>query len=345
MIIADQDKIFKASYEDLLIALPVMLKAFDYKVKRFGEGNHSCLYFKGSTPVLLVAHLDTVHKQLCTDIVYKKNKNTKNIYISSPQGIGGDDRCGIIMILDILTNTKHRPSILFTCGEEIGGLGATTFIRNVKRLNVNLIVELDRHGYNDVVRYSDDNEALTRAFESVGYVEASGSFTDISIICPHFKLSGVNLSCGYYRAHTIDEYIILNEMQESTKRLIKFLDSDLINVKYVYKPIEYNYKPFSINYFSSAPSNTSVSSTGKSYTVYNVALKSKDFCSLCSEAIGDDEKYYEAYDIGKVCETCASTLVGLYSYTHCPCCGSLILKDDLCQFCGYYPPQNKNNLY
>ena len=47
------------------------------------------LYAKGTFPVLLVAHMDTVHKDAVQQVIYEGN------IISSPQGIGGDDRCGI----------------------------------------------------------------------------------------------------------------------------------------------------------------------------------------------------------------------------------------------------------
>ena len=37
-------------------------------------------------------------------------------------------------------------------------------------------------------------------------------------------MSGVNISCGYYNAHTTDEYVVLEEMQasiEATKKLLE----------------------------------------------------------------------------------------------------------------------------
>ena len=54
------------------------------------------VYAQGTFPVLLVAHLDTVHTFLPGKIKYKKDK------LWSPNGIGGDDRCGVYMILNII---------------------------------------------------------------------------------------------------------------------------------------------------------------------------------------------------------------------------------------------------
>ena len=60
------------------------------------------IYHKGTHPVLLVAHLDTVHKNPPKKFVYK------NGALSSPSGIGGDDRCGVYIILDILKKYKMK---------------------------------------------------------------------------------------------------------------------------------------------------------------------------------------------------------------------------------------------
>lgn len=52
------------------------------------------LYASGELPVLLVAHLDTVHHQTVRDICYSAERRI----VMSPQGIGGDDRAGVFMI-------------------------------------------------------------------------------------------------------------------------------------------------------------------------------------------------------------------------------------------------------
>ena len=48
------------------------------------------LYAEGAIPVLLVAHMDTVHRQPVEQICYSEDRAVA----MSPQGIGGDDRCG-----------------------------------------------------------------------------------------------------------------------------------------------------------------------------------------------------------------------------------------------------------
>ena len=65
------------------------------------------LYAEGTIPILLVAHLDTVHKELPRTILYDEESKI----ISSPEGIGGDDRAGVYILLEVLR--KHNCSVLF----------------------------------------------------------------------------------------------------------------------------------------------------------------------------------------------------------------------------------------
>ena len=73
------------------------------------------LYAPGDVPVLLVAHLDTVHAQRPEIICFSEDGR----FIMSPQGIGGDDRCGVFMILQIIREAKCH--VLFCEDEETGG--------------------------------------------------------------------------------------------------------------------------------------------------------------------------------------------------------------------------------
>jgi hypothetical protein len=168
------------------------------------------LYAKGDVPVLLVAHMDTVHKNKCTEIVEKDGK------ISSPQGIGGDDRCGVFMIMNVIK--EHHCSVLLCEDEEIGCVGASKFCKTeyIKDLGVNYMIEFDRKGSTDAVYYSCVNKDFeTFVNDNTGYKSAFGSFSDISRLAPAAKVAAVNLSCGYYKAHTLEEYVVYDEMMET----------------------------------------------------------------------------------------------------------------------------------
>lgn len=188
------------------------------------------LYAQGTFPVLLVAHMDTVHKTLPINL----ELDNESMTLSSPQGIGGDDRCGIYMILQII---KRFPcSVLFTEDEEIGCVGARKFAKQpwVKDLQFNYMIELDRAGWNDAVFYDCDNKDFEQFILQEFFELKYGSYTDICEIAPVVGCAAVNLSCGYYKAHTASEYVNLREMRQNIKEVIKLLMRTQADNKYIY---------------------------------------------------------------------------------------------------------------
>lgn len=196
------------------------------------------VYAQGDVPILLIAHMDTVHKELPKTIVYSDGK------ISSPQGIGGDDRAGIYMILEIIK--KHRCSVLFLEDEEIGCIGAGKFVKEdfVKELEFNYMIELDRKGSNDAVFYDCENpEFEDFIVEDGDWKTAWGSFTDICTLAPAIGCAAVNFSCGYYNAHTTNEYVVLSEMEANIKKVCKLIERTTEKDKFEY--IEAKYRGYS----------------------------------------------------------------------------------------------------
>ena len=181
------------------------------------------IFTKGDIPVLLTAHMDTVHKE-CV-----KEFHEENGIIKSPQGIGGDDRCGIYMILKLIER-GYKPSVLFCEDEEIGGVGSNKFVKTelIEELKAcKYLIELDRANSNDAVYYDcGNNEFKAFISETIGYKEAIGSFSDISHLSPACDRASVNLSCGYYKAHTTDEYVVLSEMENTINKVAELLSID-----------------------------------------------------------------------------------------------------------------------
>ena len=194
------------------------------------------LYAKGDVPVLLVAHMDTVHKEKCTEVELHEDGR-----LSSPQGIGGDDRCGIFIIMSLLT--ELRCSVLLCEDEEIGTVGARKFTKTdyIKNLDVNYMIEFDRKGNNDAVFYTCDNqEFLDFVIEATGFEEARGSFSDISVLMPAAKLSAVNLSSGYYNAHTVNEYVVWHDMMDTVAAAKELINTEC-DGPFEYVAKTYNY--------------------------------------------------------------------------------------------------------
>lgn len=179
------------------------------------------LYCKGDIPVLLVAHLDTVHKTIPHEIYYDSEQDV----MWSPQGIGGDDRNGVWSILEIL-DAGLLPSVVFTWNEEVGGIGASHFCSVLSEedlSHINFAIQIDRRGKMDCVFYDLNNKEFEAYIEEYDFKTNIGSFSDISIICPHFKFAGVNLSSGYYNEHTSNEIIKVKDMEYTIERVINIL--------------------------------------------------------------------------------------------------------------------------
>lgn len=210
--------------------------------------NDGFIYAKGTFPVLLVAHMDTVHKEKVKQIVYEEGGNK----ISSPQGIGGDDRCGIYMTLNIIKD--YKCSILFTEDEEIGCIGANKFVKALRKkeieiAKVNYIIELDRKGEQDAVFYECDNPEFEQFILQDGAWKLSyGSYTDIVELEPEIGVAGVNFSCGYYKAHTTDEYVIMSEMQTNIEKVKQLLARTNQNEEFEFIEAENGYYGYSYGY-------------------------------------------------------------------------------------------------
>ena len=172
------------------------------------------LYAPGTVPVLLVAHLDTVHHEKPRIICFSEDRR----FVMSPQGIGGDDRCGVFMILQLIRCANCH--ILFCEDEEIGGQGARAFTKSKVKAKVNYIVEMDRRGDNDAVFYECDNPIFTDFVLSFGFVEKQGSFSDISVVAPHLKTAAVNISAGYYNEHRQHECIDMLAVENNIRRIM-----------------------------------------------------------------------------------------------------------------------------
>lgn len=188
------------------------------------------VFAQGTFPVLLVAHLDTVHKERVREIVYSEDGNT----ISSPQGIGGDDRAGVYSILEIIK--KFKCSVLFTEQEEIGGIGADKFAKSdlLEELDFNYIIEFDRANANDAVFYECANDEFEAFITLDFYKTAYGTYSDICEVAPALGCAAVNLACGYYKAHTKDEYVVLSEMEASIQAACAILERTTESDKFEY---------------------------------------------------------------------------------------------------------------
>ena len=211
--------------------------------------NGAYILIKGEAPVMLVAHMDTVHKFPVKDICVSKDGDI----LMSPQGIGGDDRCGVFALVSCYEKSPVKPWLLFTCDEEIGGKGASWFVKDYKQLpkalrDIKVLIEMDRRGSDDAVYYDCDNTDLEDYITSKGFVTDWGSYSDISTIAPIMGVAAVNLSSGYYNAHTEHEYIVRSELMNTIKRVCGIIQDACDPSFPRYEFVEHVYQPTLLKY-------------------------------------------------------------------------------------------------
>lgn len=197
-------------------------------------------------PIMMVAHMDTVHKDKPTD----KTLQLKNDVIGSlSTGLGADDRNGIYAILE-LVKRGFRPQVLFTHGEEIGGLGAKAFTLDFKEpiIKTKFMIELDRKGINECVFYDCGNKKFQSMVQSYGFIKHIGSYSDIDTISKAWDIASVNLSVGYYNAHRNNEYTLFSGIEFTINRVSQILSDESKLKYYEYEEVKYNYSYKNYNY-------------------------------------------------------------------------------------------------
>lgn len=173
----------------------------------------------GDIPIALVAHMDTVFYNQPTDVYYDQRKGV----LWSPDGLGADDRAGVYAILQII-QSGMRPSIILTTDEERGGLGAQKLAKKKCPIpSLKYMIELDRKGSCDCVFYDCVNPQFIQYIEKFGFIERTGSFSDISFLMAAWKTCGVNLSVGYQDEHSIAEILNIGALYRTIDIVKKML--------------------------------------------------------------------------------------------------------------------------
>jgi len=239
-------RLFNMSEENVINYMTYIASSNGYKKPYEVDIKKEFLYIKGEIPIMLVAHVDTV--VLGTPAL--QHDETRNILWSSKNGLGADDRAGVAAIIEIITSGL-KPHILLCDGEELGCVGARSVVKNIGAPEVKYIIDLDRRGDNDAVFYDCDNPEFEQYIENFGFKSSYGTFTDISVLSPYWGIAGVNLSIGYYDAHTKDEYLKINEWQKTVDKLkIMLKNPPSEQFKYIEKKYPlYTYKTSFKDYY------------------------------------------------------------------------------------------------
>ena len=302
----------------------IISKCYDKSNIIIGEDT-GYIIAKGEIPVTLVAHMDTVFSKPAYEFFHDEKANV----LWSPQGLGADDHAGLTAIWFILAE-GYRPHIILTDKEETGGIGALQLIKDYPTSPFNdlkFIIELDRQGEKDCVFYNCENKEFEKYIETFGFETAVGTFTDISIICPVWKIAGVNLSIGYFHEHTLGEYLNLTYHTNTINNVKNILDN-VINTEcpqYKYIPAVshlYNY-----DYY------------GSQTTAYDMSVK----CDNC----GKLHDYWDMVEIsGETADetdfVCYDCFAQMQNIKLCPYCNDWYKERKDKNMCKKCEVKNKN---
>ena len=178
-------------------------------------GNLYIIKGKSETYPCIVAHMDQVQDKHSKDFIAYE---AEDIIIGfSPkrreqQGLGADDKCGIWIGLKCLQKFEAL-KLAFFVGEEVGckgsGQAEMDFFSDCR-----FVIEPDRKGAEDLITQigwtplCSDDFLKDIGFKKFGYKETDGMMTDIEALKDNgLAISCINLSCGYYKPHTDQEFV------------------------------------------------------------------------------------------------------------------------------------------
>jgi tripeptide aminopeptidase len=163
---------------------------------------------------LICAHMDQVGLNPTTNIYFYDNN-----YIFGDTNIGADDKNGVFILMNLLLQFKNRVSFIFSTGEEVG-CNINNILKTIDPKDISYALVFDRANGKDIIGTANNycNDDLEKDISSIGkkygYRATQGLFSDCDMLA-RFKIPCVNLSCGYYNAHSNKEFTSLEELKNA----------------------------------------------------------------------------------------------------------------------------------
>jgi len=183
---------------------------------------------KRTEPVpTIIAHLDQVHDYARGfRLALLGDELVAYDHVGRRVGTGGDDKCGIYVLIKLLLSDIPCRAIV-TQDEEIGLLGAEQIVPRWGEQS-SILLQADRRGCNDLINHTNGNLIADKQLvdnvlalpECAGMRAEYGSVTDVGDLCSLFEVAGFNISAGYYDAHSARESIKLSELQLCLSRVM-----------------------------------------------------------------------------------------------------------------------------
>jgi putative aminopeptidase FrvX len=262
---------------------------------------------------MFIAHTDTVHQKVDKIIIKEENLIRPNTFgkqfnnqmvpclkayteDNKPTGIGGDDKCGIFICLELL-KTLDKVKIGLFVSEETGCHGSSKCDVNFLQ-DVGYITQYDAPGNHLITEicsgvrlFERDSEFFNKTlkviedgFKNEMFIQ-SHPYTDISQLKKKIDVCCINMSCGYYNMHTNQEFISIDDVKNAIivgQNMVKVLG---------YKKYQYEYKP--IVYTSETVMNSLVQDNDdfQVHQLETIDVIEDEDGILISDFYGDSEIY------------------------------------------------------
>lgn len=178
----------------------------------------------------LTAHVDTVQTKQkpyinsgeSLTIQTRTNKDNKTEIYCDGFGIGGDDKCGVLIALSVIQKVDKMKATFFL-EEEVGCKGSNNLDDSFFD-NVGYVIGFDSPDFNR----SAWSVSGTQLFDKDFYLNHmkdicdkhgrtkfhSEPFTDLVQIRKTAPIQAMNFGSGYYHMHTDSEYVVLEEVDD-----------------------------------------------------------------------------------------------------------------------------------
>lgn len=180
----------------------------------------------------VVSHIDTVHSSHISLINEGKRlliQESEDGILTATHpdteqqtGIGGDDKCGVFVCLELFKKFDKLKGAFFV-EEEIGMRGSKES-DDIFFGDVGYAIQFDAPSSNWItevcygVKIFDNNfkEIIKPILAECGYTNFSNDpFTDVNQLSIKYDFNCLNLGCGYHRQHTNQEYVVIQEVGQS----------------------------------------------------------------------------------------------------------------------------------
>jgi tripeptide aminopeptidase len=213
-----------------------------------------------------VAHTDTVHRINLNLQVLQTESVEDGVMLTGidkktgrPSGIGGDDKCGVFLALEMLDTLPNAKAAFFV-SEEIGCKGSMYADPKFFE-NVGYVIQYDSPGgdsmsltlmgrflFNQKSEFADKVTGLIKEHGIVDW--AYHPYTDVWQIMEKFNIACLNLAAGYYRYHTDEEFVVVNDVQNGFELGLKLV-KELGENKYQNKKEDRYISSIKSNYWKS----------------------------------------------------------------------------------------------